>query len=151
MVPTSVLQTQILTLIGADTVSLAGALYLFAIKNPFSPGPTPGLLDTDKADFDGSTAKTTAGATRPVLTDPVTGSQYLRIPDPAGGWTWTTTGTTNLPETIWGIALGTSSTTLEGGKVIATALLDAPIDLVATGDSFAVGEVRFTLVSPSLV
>lgn len=151
MNPTQVLLTGLLTRLGSDTAMLAGALFLFPIKTAFAPGPDPGLLDTDLADFDGSTAKTTAAATRPVLVDPVTGSQFLRMPDPAGGWQWTTTGTTNLPQTIYGLALGSSSVTIEGGALLATALLDNPQALQApAGQSFGYGDVTFTMVLPAL-
>lgn len=130
---------------------LAGLLYVFPIKEPFTPGPDPGLLDTDLSDFTGSTAKVAAAATRPVLTDPATGLQFLRIPDPAGGWQWTTTATTNLPQNVTGYALSTDSTTIEGGTLLGTVAVDPPLILNApAGQSFGVSEVNFTLVLPAL-
>lgn len=152
MTPTSVLQTAILTELGADTTMLAGDLYLFPIKTGFSPGPDPGLTDADLADFDGSAAIHAAAATRAVLVDPATGMQYIRVPDPVGGWQWTCSGDTNLPQTIHGIALSSDSTTIEGGVLLATAQLDPTYSLTVPGAglSFGVGEVDFALVLPAL-
>lgn len=151
MVPTNTLLTAMMTALGSDTTMLAGALWLFPIKSEFSPGPDPVLTDADLADFDGSGPKTTGAATRPVLSDPVSGDIFIRIPDPAGGWQWTTTGTTNLPQTIYGVALSSDSATIEGAELLGTALLPGgPVELNITGNSFGFSDVDFRLVLPAL-
>jgi len=150
MTPTATLTTAMLAALGSDTTMLAGALWVVPIKTTFSPGPTPGLVDADMADFDGSTPKASGAATRPVLTDPATGQQYLRIPDPAGGWNWTTSGTTNLPQTIYGFALTSDSTTVEGADLLGTVRIPDQYLQSPAGQSFGAGEVTFTLISPAL-
>lgn len=151
MIATSKLTTEMLTILGADTVTLAAACFVIPIKVPFTPGETLTLTDDDMADFTGSTPKATGAATRPVLTDPATGDQFLNMPSPAGGFRWTATATTNLPQTIYGAVLGSSSTTIEGDVLYGSQLLpENPVEINASGDSVAIDFVTFTLIPPGL-
>jgi len=140
-----------LTKLGADTVTLAAACWLIWIKSPFTPGTVLTLTDADMADFATSTPLAITAATRPVLIDPSTGDQYLRMPPPAGGFNAVVTAGTNLPQTIYGAVISSDSTTVEGGVVFGSTLLEEPELLNATGQAFGIDDQRFTLVLPALV
>lgn len=150
MTPTETLVTEMLTMLGADTVTLAAANFLIPIKTPFTAGPNPILVDADIADFDGSTPLATGAATRPVYSDSATGDLFLSMPPPAGGFIWHTTGVTNLPQTIYGVALSTDSTTVEGADLMGTVAFDTGVVLNAVGQVVQQDEVRFTLILPAL-
>lgn len=151
MTPTQLIITALLTKLGSDTVTLAAASWLIWIKTAFTPGPNLTLVDADMATFATSTPLVITAATRPVLIKPDTGDLFLRIPPPAGGFVGTVTAGTNLPQTIYGAVLGSSSTTIIGGVVFGSALFDEPILLNTVGQSFELPEVEFTLVLPALV
>lgn len=95
-------------------------------KAPFTPSPTLTWAQFDDilADFDGYTDKV-CGSPAVTGLDPVSGLYQLWAPPPAGGFRWETTGTTNLPETIYGFALGNS----DSSTLYASALFDTPVVL----------------------
>lgn len=150
MNPTLDLVTSMMTELGSDTTMLAGALFAIPIKTPFTPDLVPTLVDADMADFAGSAPKATGAAVRPVITDPNTGDLYLNIPPPAGGFFWVTTSGANLPQTIYGVVLSSDSTTVEGGVLMGSQLLNDPVPLNASGQGVDGGDLRFTLVLPAL-
>lgn len=149
--PTSTLTTEMMTALGADTVTLAAAMFVIPIQTPFTPGTTPALVDADIATFTGATPKATGAATRPVITDPFTGGQKLVIPPPAGGFHWVTTDDTNLPQTIYGVVLGSSSTTIEGGVLFGSELLPSPVELTTAAEDVTYEECVFSLIEPGLM
>ncbi len=153
MIPVAALTLEMMTLLGADTVTLAAAAWVMPLKKAFTPGSDPEIDDTWIADFDGSTPKACGAATRVPHTDAGTGQVFLSMPPPAGGYLWTTTGVTNLPQTIYGYALSSSSTTVEGGDLLGTQLQTPNVILSlegGAGQSFQADEVRFTLIEPAL-
>lgn len=151
MTPVNKLLDMIAAAIGADTVtfapSLAAASFLCAVKTPFTPGPTTTFVNgTDNADFDGFANKAIAAGVRTAAVDPLVGGRKVILDPPAGGFRWTTTGTTNLPQTIYGVALTLTTNTLTTAKVLGCMLLETPVTLTATGQTFEVPEVSFNLI-----
>lgn len=140
MKPVNFLLDAFAAALGATTVtfgpSLSEALFWIPIKSDFTPGPTLVLANTDIADFDGSTAKTIASAARTATINPLTGNRQIVLPPPAGGIAWTTTGTTNLPQTIYGVALSISGTDVTDEKLYAATKFEEPVVLTAAGQLF---------------
>jgi hypothetical protein len=95
------------------------------------------------ATFTGATPKTVASGDQGAAQDPVTNQQQITVVEPAGGWRWVTTATTNLPQTIYGFALydSTSPETLIG-----SGLLPEAITLTDAAQEINLGTVKFTLV-----
>lgn len=141
MIPTNALLQEMAIRIGSDTVTLDKILYLWPIQEPFVPTPGVSFVNDDAASFDGSEPLSATAAARWVGTDPATGENLLVIDPPAGGWRWYVGGTTDLPQTIYGVALGDSSTSLTAGAIYGSALLEEPVELTANGDSFAVDDI----------
>lgn len=150
MTPVEAVTEAMLAAIGADTVTLAGACWVIPIKTNFTPDPAPTLVDADIADFTGATPKACGAAARPVLVDPATGNLFLNMPPPAGGFLWTASDAVNLPQTIYGVALSSDSTTVEGADLLGTQLLDAPLTLTGAGETVQLDSVTFTLILPAL-
>lgn len=122
--------------LGADTTTLAGVLRLAPVKVPIAPGPDLTVAAGDLANFDGSTPITITAATRTVSVDPATGEPAAIIPPPAGGVKWATTGSTALPQTIYGVVLGASTISFDAPNLLGAFLLDPPVTLTATGQFF---------------
>lgn len=152
LIPVTAEYVAMVTAIGDATVTftppLAQALWLHPIKAPFTPGPAPALTDADIADFAGSTAKSYAAAARKVFQNPVTGDLAINMPTPTGGNIWATSATTNLPQTIYGAVLSSSSITIEGGAMIASGVLPDPVVLTAAFQEVDAGTVRFLFNYP---
>lgn len=130
MVPVASVAEKAMQLLAADAATLAPAANaneMVLINAAFTPGPALVIGDLSLADFDGSTPLDVGVGTQPEGLDPATGDPIITIKPPAGGWRWETTGVTNLPQTIWGVAL----TTDNGAALLATALLPVPITLSA--------------------
>jgi hypothetical protein len=98
--------------------------------------------DVVLADFTGYAAKTPVPGTQPSGNDPATSDFKITISPPAGGWRWETTGLTNLPQTIHGIVL--YSTT--GPTLLASGLLDSPIDLAGLNQEVLLDAVTLTFM-----
>lgn len=111
------------------------------IKAAYTPGPNLALSDLTLSDFDGSTP--IAQTVVPVVNrDPVNGDFFVRVKPPAGGWNWTTTGVTNLPQNVNGYALtDAGGTTLIG----VTDPLTVPPVLTASGQNIDAGELIFRI------
>lgn len=118
---------------------------LFLMQNDVAISSTTVVGDFTAATFDGSTAKVATVAAS-VVTDPLTGNTLIRIADPAGGWDFVTTGTTNLPQTIYGAYV----TSNDGTKLLGAAKFDVPIILTATGQIVPVDDVQWVLAAPPL-
>jgi len=147
MIPTSALQLQIATLLATDTTTLAEATFvnLHLAKAAFTPSPGLTLGALTEADFVGYAAKPVSTATQLVYVDPLTGLITIELVSPAGGWTWHTTGTTNLPQTIYGTFLTDHANALLWGS----GLLPSPITLTASGQGIALGAQTFAFSNNS--
>lgn len=128
--------------IGADSLTLnqGDGNVISLAKNEFTPGPNLTLADLVEADFDGYAAL--SSSTDPtVALDPATQDYRIRIPDPAGGWRWVTTGVTNLNQTIYGWFL----TGQDSGALWDAVRLQTPIILTGVGQEVVLGDIAMTL------
>jgi len=139
MKPTTKLWVTMIGQIGSDTVTfapkLAAAMWILLVKVPFTPGLGLTLTDaTDLATFIGSTPLAITAAVRPAVNDPLTSRQTINLPPPAGGFLWTCSTAPSPPETIYGVALSSSSTTVNGASLLAADLLDTPVTITNVND-----------------
>jgi len=152
MYPTQAAYESAVLAMGATTVSFGTVfskpLFLIPIKAAFTPGPSPAVTDADIADFDGSTPLVYASAARIPVADVLTSELRINMPAPVGGNQFTTSGVTNLPQTIYGAVLGTSSTTVEGGVLYGSGTLDEPMTLTASGQQIDFGQIEFPFTYP---
>lgn len=128
MVPTKVLREQAMKLLAADATTLAPAAdpnHMVLIQNNFTPTEDTVVGDLEPADFDGATPKEVVVGTQPEALDPATKDAIIDILAPAGGFRWETTGTTNLPQTIYGVALMNEAETV----LLASEKFDNPVVL----------------------
>jgi hypothetical protein len=147
--PTSVMLAAAAAAIAADVTTLANPLFLkvYLVKVPFVPGGNLTVADLTPADFAGAAALSNSTATMQVFVDPATGEWIIQVPEPVGGWHWvTTSGVTNLPQTIYGWAcVDNTSAILYGSDVFG-----APILLNGDGQGINVDQVLFRLSAGAL-
>jgi hypothetical protein len=117
------------------------------VMAPFVPSGNLAYADLTFATFTGATPKTVALGAQQVGIDPVTGDQIITIVEPAGGWRFQATASTNLPQTIYGFALFDST---GPGPLIATELLPNPITIAASGQELNLGTVKLVVVQQPL-
>jgi len=141
MIMTKYAQELMLEAVGNDTPGFNVALYVWPIMNSFVETPELVAADLDVADFGGSGMKTSALASRAGFSDPATGEYMLVFNPPVGGYRWTTTSTANLPQTIYGVALGDDSASLGAGNLIGAKLFDQPVVLSDTGQTFGADDL----------
>src|SRR6266404_3262845 len=101
--------------VASDTTALANILnadvpgHVVLFKAPFTPMPDldPVAMLLTQADFDGYVANgiSSATGTQNTALDPLTSDYLLQLKLPVGGFRWETTGTTNLPQTIYGFGV----------------------------------------------
>lgn len=149
MTPSLVAFKKMVDLLGADTITFAGTLSVGLIKTPFSPSLNMSFVAGDEANFTGYAFKTLTAATRPTANDPATGDRLLTITPPVGGFVWETTGTTNLPQTIYGYYVGADTIGI-GGTLLGAALLDAPVVLTATDQQVQIPDPQLR-VNPAAI
>jgi len=108
-------------------------------KAAFTPGLPLLIGDIDVADFDGYAGK----GWDPTLwaVDPASGLYVFYPTTPAGGFSWETTGVTNLPQTIHGYYLVDT----DSGTLAAAALLDTPVVLTAANQIITIPLPTVTL------
>jgi len=117
------------------TVGLSSAMWILPVKVPFTPGLSLTFTDaTDLATFAGSTPAAILTGERVPATDPLTGRLTINLPGPVGGFLWTCTADPAVPETIYGVCLSSSSTTIDTTKAFASALLPEPVLISLAGD-----------------
>lgn len=146
MIPTQAFLDRIGVAIGADTACFADPttfLKVTLVKTAFTPGTELVLGDVTVADFDGSTALHAADATPAVFRDPQNGDQIVQASDPAGGWHWQTTGSTNLPQTIYGYIV----TDHTGANLQGSVLFDTPLVLNGVGQGVDVPAVQVRITA----
>lgn len=149
MLATSALLERMADLLGADTVTLAAPTTFVEIhlsQTPFTPTPTVVPGDITPATFDGYAPLSAGSAATQVFVDPATGDVMLQMVEPLGGWTFQTSGVTNLPQTIYGWIL----TDAAGAVAHGSQLLDDPVTLDGVGQGFSVPRVGFRLPNGSL-
>lgn len=149
MFPSQLIIERSMILLGQDTLTLnqtTDVLKLALIQAPFAPGPTLAVADVDLADFDGSSPKLCDAGALPESLDPQNGDVLLDVRPDAGGFLFEVTGTSNLPQTIYGWAiLNNDLSVLYGSEMLA-----APITLTAVNQSLEIGRVTLRLPAGSL-
>lgn len=143
MTPGQAILTQVANLLATDATTLAPAAGGVAVKlasNSFSPSPGLSLASLTEATFPGYTAKNAGVGPQQLFGDPITQYLIVQLLEPAGGWTWLSTGAPPVAETIFGFYV-----TNNGGTVLyGSALLAAPITINGGGQGVSVGVIRFT-------
>jgi hypothetical protein len=149
MIPTLAIRDQAMKLLAADTTTLApamNAIYMALVKAPLVPTEQLTFADITLATFDGSTPIALTVGSQPEGLDPVTTDSVIDLSPPAGGFRWITTGTTDLPQTIYGyVLLDHAKTTLYAAET-----LDVPITLTATGQRIDIGDANLNLAAGSI-
>jgi hypothetical protein len=140
---TDVLAARFANLVAADVTTLDAALNVKILlsKSAFTPGPGTAVGSITEADFDGYAPLEKDAAAPNVYTDPATGDFIIEIPPPAGGFSFETTGVTNLPQTIFGWLL-----TDNAEAVVYDSQLMSPQPLLtASGQGFSLAPVRIRI------
>ncbi len=150
MFATKALRGAAATLLAADASTLAPATdanKIVLVKAPFTPGEGVALGDLTLADFDGSTPILVGVGTQPTGWDPNNDDRIIDLKPPTTGFRWETTGTTNLPQTIYGFAL------VDNGEatVLASQLFDTPIALTAVDQRVDAGAPFIRQLANSMV
>lgn len=148
MVPANAILDQIVTLLAADGTTIAPAALACKVhlaKAPFTPTPALLLAGVVEATFDGHTAKNAGIGPQTVFLDPITGHRVIQVLEPAGGWTWVSTGTTDLPQVIYGWYVTDNGVTVLYGA----GLLPAPVTISGVGQAITLPWIRFNFLPGS--
>jgi len=133
-IPTRAIREKANQLLAADTATFAQAAdpnHLVPLMEDFASGESTLPEDCIAADFDGSTPLELGLGAQPEGLNPGTNDSLIHLEQPDGGARWETTGTTNLPQTIYGFAhMNEAHTVLYG-----THRLDTPIVLTAANQA----------------
>lgn len=148
MTPNLSIREKVMQLLAADTATLASvdAMKVHLVKATFTPSEDMDILDFELADFDGSTALEAGTGTQPESLVPGTNDSVIHIKPPAGGWRWETTGTTNLPQTIYGYIL----TNNDSSTVYAAEVFSEEITLSKVNQSVSLPSVKLTQQAGSM-
>jgi hypothetical protein len=148
--PSQALLNRLSALLATDTTTLApaaGGVKVHLAQNAFAPSLSLALGSLTEANFTGYAALLAAVGNQQNFQDPVTGNGVVQLVEPLGGWHWATTGTANLPQTIYGFYVtDNGSATLYG-----SALFSAPITLTASGQGIDIAQVRFAVIPTAMV
>lgn len=150
MQATRALREAMAQLLAANAATLAPAAdgnVVALIKAAFTPSEEIVLADLSLANFDGSTPIEAGTGTQPEGLDPNTNDALITILPPAGGWRFETTGTTNLPQTIYGYALLSNDL----ATLFATEQLAETVTLTAVNQVVELPSVGFRQLANSLV
>jgi len=119
--------------LGSSSTTFFGvAMWLHLLKTDIDPTLDTIPLDAMLADFDNYAPAAIASAVRATSYDLPTGERLIVIPPATGGNRWETGSLSNLPQTIYAVALSDDSVTIEAAHCLALGRLDSPIEL--TGD-----------------
>lgn len=150
MIPTNAVAEQSAKLLAADTTTLAPAVdanVIALIMSNFTPSPTLLIGDVVLATFAGATPILGVTGTQAEGIDPQTGSFVIDLSPAAGGYRWETTATTNLPQTIYGIALLKNDLSV----LYASALLPTPILLTGVNQRIDIGDLAKLVFTPNSI
>jgi len=143
MIPTLAIREKMAQLLAADTATLAPSSsppVVALVMAQFNPSEYLTAGDLTLATFDGSAPIPCQTGPQNEALDPATNDAIIDMVPPVGGWRWETTGTANLPQTIYGFAL------LKGdlSTVYGAALLPAPVTLSGVNQRLELDAVNFT-------
>lgn len=141
MQPTRALWRRGADLLAADSTTLAPAALANKVKlsmADFTPSLDMVLGDFTEATFDGYAAKELGVGTQPIYYDAETGLLTITLEDPAGGYVWSTTGVTNLPQTIYGAYLVDNASAV----LLGAYKFPNPVTLTESGQGVSFGELQ---------
>jgi hypothetical protein len=145
---TKALREKAAQLLAADSATLAPASdanKLMLLKAQPAENENVAIGDLSEADFDGSAALLCGTGTQPEGLDPNSADAVISIKPPAGGFRWETTGGTNLPQTIYGVALVNNDKSVLFGVQRIT-----PVTLTATNQVVEVGPIQIRQMANSM-
>lgn len=144
------LREQAAKLLAADPTTLAPvslAIQVALVKAAFSPSEGLVFADVVLADFDGSDPiDVTVGAQAEGL-DPLSSDAIITLSPPVGGFRWETTGTTLLPQTIYGAVLLNNA----GDTLMASYRLPTPVILTGINQVLDLGNLFLRQIANTLV
>lgn len=149
MIPTPAMLAIVQALIAEDPGSLApvaDGLLVHLAKASFNPASVLIPADITEADFTGSAALEAGVGACQEFFDPTTGLRVIQLNEPAGGWHWAATNTSNLPQSIHGWYVTDNANAVLFGSQ----LFDSPIPILSAGDGVDVDQVRFSMSIPTL-
>lgn len=143
MQPSSQLANSASTLVAADVANLAAAAAtkLHLASAAFTPALGLLLSGVTECTFTGYAALA-AGATgaQTQYFDPASGNSIVEVKSPAGGWVFKCTGTTGLPQTVFGSYLTDNGVTV----LLGSQLLTPNVTITASGQGLEIPNARFT-------
>lgn len=148
--PTNTLLDRMAVLLAQDTTTLAPAalnVKVHLAQNSFTPAAGLALASFTEANFTGYAALNAGTGNQQEFQDPATANRIIQLLEPAGGWHWASTGTANLPQTIYGYYITDNATTVLYGS----ALLPSAVTITGSGQGLDIPQVRFALLPTSLV
>ena len=149
MKPTRAIRNAAADALAAQAATLAPATdanKMALIMAPFEPGESLTFADLTLATFDGATPILCGTGTQPTAYDPSTDDSVIDIKPPAGGFRWETTGTTNLPQTIYGYCLLDNAAAV----LYAAAAFDVPVILTGINQRVDGLDAQITLRTNSM-
>lgn len=141
MQPTSLLANSVAPLVKADTTKLAAAAAckLHLAQAAFVPALTLLIANLTEATFAGYGALSGAAGVQISFFDPASGNQIVEMQTPGGGWLFLCTGTTGLPQTIYGSYLTDNG----NANLYGSQLLPTPLNITASGQAVEIANARF--------
>lgn len=133
------------TRLASDTATLAQAAdpnHMCLIMSDFIPSEDLVIADVDLATFDGGDPLEIELGVQPSGFEPGSDDSSIDFAPPVGGFRWETTGTTNLPMTIYGFCVTNEAET----TLLCSELFDTPI--VLTGINQVIDIPRAELILP---
>jgi hypothetical protein len=148
MQATLAIREKMAQLLAADTATLAQAAdanVVALVMEEFNPSEASAIGDLTLSTFDGDTPLEAELGAQAEGLDPTNNDAIITILPPVGGWRWETTGTTNLPQTIYGFALVT-----DAGVLLGCETLETPITLTGVNQVIQLPVVAFRQLANSL-
>lgn len=149
MQPSLAIIDSLAELVASDVNFLAEAAVkrVHLMLSAFTPSPEYEFDPLEEATFDGYANLTAPAGAQQFFTNPITGERVVQLIEPVGGWHWLTTGTTDLPQTIFGFVVTDAASAVTHGS----ALLDTPVTLQAVGEAVDLDQVRLTFILNPMV
>lgn len=147
MLPSRSIWENIQNLQAADTGTFANAtaMNLHLASAAFVPSLDLAIGSLTEATFTGYAAIAGVSGTQPTYYDIATGLRVIELKPPSGGWHFACTGSTSLPQTIYGYYLTDHTNAILYGS----ALLPSPITLTASGQGFDLSPIKFAFSASS--
>jgi len=150
MIATRALREKMAQLLAADTATLAPATdanLVCLVMATFTPSEQTVAADLTLATFDGSDPIAVELATQEEGLDPLTADAIITLGPPAGGFRWESTGTTDLPQTIYGFALMNEAMTV----LLGCQTLPEPVTITAINQVINAGNLNFRQLANTLI